>query len=282
MNYYLLILIIPLYYLIKHLLYKLNLKLIFRGARKNIIFNKLEIENIFKKYNKQDIIANNFNLRSEGEYLDCLYLESNKSNFITIYFHGNRGNIYDCLYKNDIKNILTYSSVFLFDYRGYGNSTGYSDENSIINDSNIVYYFVKNFIGYESSNIIFYGNSLGGFISGNLINYLNANNLPIPRGLIIQSPFYSIYKLSKKIYPILHYFIQFNPDNSKVIKNIKNLLHIIIIHSVNDEYIDVSHSKMLYEENKNKIDLHYIKGIHDMIYYDDRTINFIKNTFEIK
>jgi hypothetical protein len=279
--YYLLILLFPLYRFVKYLLYRLNLVLLFRGIKKFKEFNKQNIENFFNKYNNQDIIVDNFNLRSEGDYLDCLYLQGKNKNYITIYFHGNRGNIYDCLYKNDIKNILTYSNVFLFDYRGYGNSTGHSDEHSIITDSIVIYYFVLNVIGYPSENIIFYGNSLGGFISINMVSYLNNNRLPIPKGLIIQSPFYSLYEISKKLYPFLHYFMQYNPDNSKLLKTIKNLLPIIILHSTQDEYIDIKHSKMLYEENSDKVHFNNILGIHDMIHYENNINNFIKKIFKI-
>jgi hypothetical protein len=141
--------------MIKYLLYKLNLALLFKGNTKKIDFNKFNIESFFSNFNKQSIIASNFNLRSEADYLDCLFLKNKNSNFITIYFHGNRGNIYDCILKNDIKNIITYSSIFIFDYRGYGNSTGYSDKESIITDTCVAYYFVMNILDYTNDNIIF-------------------------------------------------------------------------------------------------------------------------------
>ena len=280
MNYNYLLLIFPLYFIIKTFLYWLNLFLLFRGIRKNTKFNKFQIEKFFKKYNKQKIKANHFILRSESEYLDSLYLESNNPKYITIYFHGNRGNIYDCLYKNDIKNILSYSNLFLFDYRGYGNSTGYSNKNSIVIDSNMAYYFVMNILNYNPNKILFYGNSLGGFISSNLIEYLNCHNLPLPKGLIIQSPFYSIHEISKKLYPILHYFIQYNPDNSKLLKKIRNLLPIILLHSSNDEYIEIYHSEKLYEENKDYIQFFKINGIHDMIFYEENINKEIKKLFD--
>ena len=288
-NYLLLLLPIPLYYLTKYLFYRINLALLFRGTKKNIKFNKYEIEQFFHKYNKQNIIVNNFTLRSEAEYLDCLYLQNKNSNYITIYFHGNKGNIYDIYYGNNIKNILTYSNVFLFDYRGYGNSTGYSDENSIIIDSCIVYYFIMYIIGYNHKNIIFYGDSLGSFISGNLIDYLNNNKLPIPRGLIMQSPFYSLYEISKRLYPYIYYFIQINLDNSKLLKKIKDLLPIIILHSNQDEFIDIKHSKMLYYENcdsdsndSSNIHMNSVSGIHAMIYYNDNINKYIKRILKIE
>ena len=278
--------IISLYYLTKYLLYKLNLALLFRGTKKNIKFNKDEIEQFFIKYNKQDILVDKFTLRSEGEYLDCLYLQNKdiqNSKYITIYFHGNKGNIYDMYYLNNIKNILTYSNVFLFDYRGYGNSTGYSNENTILLDSCNVYYFIMQVIGYNHENIIFYGDSLGSFISSNCINYLHNNKLPIPRGLIMQSPFYSLYEIAKVLYPYIYYLIQYNPDNSKLLKNIKNLLPIIILHSIQDEYIDINHAKKLYYENCDNSNIHFntVLGIHVMIYYNDIINNHIKTVLEI-
>ena len=278
--------LIPVYYLTKYLLYKINLALLFRGTRKNIKFNKHDIEQFFIKYNKQNILVDKFTLRSELDYLDCLYLQNKdiqNSKYITIYFHGNKGNIYDIYYRNNIKNILTYSNVFLFDYRGYGNSTGYSNENNISIDSCIVYYFIMHVIGYNHENIIFYGDSLGSFISSNCIDYLNNNKLPIPRGLIIQSSFYSLYEIAKTLYPYIYYFMQYNPDNSKLLTKIKNILPIIILHSIQDEYIDIKHSKMLYYENCDNSNIHFnsVLGIHSMIYYNNLINNHIKSVLQI-
>lgn len=283
-QHYLLMSIIPTYYFTKYLLYKLNLSLLFRGSTKNIEFTKQKdnLEDFFNKYIKQHILIDHFNLRSEEDYLDCLYLQGKNNKYITIYFHGNKGNIYDCLYKNEIKNILSYSNVFIFDYRGYGNSTGKTDEINIILDSLTIYYFVMNTLGYKNKNIIFYGNSLGAFISSDFINYLNNNNLPIPKGLVIQSPFYSLQEICKKIYPYLHYFIQYNPNNSKNLQKIKHLLPIIILHSNQDEYIDINHSKMLYAENSNEVYFKDINGIHDMVHYDNDINIFIKEVFQIE
>ncbi len=273
--------LVPIIYLVtKYTLYNFNIKMLFKGKPKKNIFKKNKIVNYFKNYNNQNITVDNLTIRTEGEYLDCLYIK-NKSKYLTIYFHGTRGNLYDCLHKNDIKNILNYSNLFIYDYRGYGNSTGYTNENNIRNDSLLIYMYALTSLNYNPNNIIIYGNSLGSYIGCNLINLLVNLKLTIPKGLIMQSPFYSLYEICSDLYPLLKYSLQFNLCNSTILKNIKDKLHIILLHSDNDGYININHSIKLYNENKNFINLIKISGIHDMIFYDNTINNQIKAILKI-
>ena len=105
---FILIILFPLHFLIKYFLYLLNLNLVFRGIKLKQKFNKNKLEQFFIKYNNQNVEIENFKIRSSSDYIDCFYIKNldKKYNNITIYFHGNRGNIYDCIYRNDIKQIL--------------------------------------------------------------------------------------------------------------------------------------------------------------------------------
>jgi hypothetical protein len=276
---FLIIILFPLHFLIKYFFYVLNLNLVFRGRKLKQEFNKNKLETFFKNYNNQNVEIDNFKLRSCSDYIDCFYIKNldNEHKNITIYFHGNRGNIYDCIYRNDIKQILKFSNLFLFDYKGYGNSTGFSDEHSIKHDSSIAYSFVKAVLNYNEENIIIYGDSLGSFLSANMILHLKKFNLKLPKLLIMQSPFYSLYDMCVEYYPYLKYLIQFEFSNSKLIKLIKNDIKIIILHSPSDDYIHINHSEKLLAENKEGLVKFYkINGLHSLPFYDDTIIEKIK------
>lgn len=275
-----------LYYLIKYFLYKINIKLVFKNTLNKIIYEKNRYKQFIKKFYNYNVYIDNLKIRCETEYLDAIYIKHMKKlDYITIYFHGNSGTIYDCLCKNEIKNILSYSNLFVYDYRGYGESTGLSDEKNINDDALLVYIYVMKTLNYDPSKIIIYGNSLGGYIGSSLIVDLKKNNLPIPKGLIMQSTFYSLIDICKELYPWLVYLIQFNFNNSENIKKIKNYLPIIILHSKKDEYIKFNHSEKLFIENSNEEDNNFklleIDGLHDRVYYDKDIINNIKNILKI-
>jgi len=273
------------YYLIKYFLYKLNLRLVFKNNVKRITYEKSQYKQFIKKIYNYNVYINNLKIRCDSDYLDAIYIKHmKKTDYITIYFHGNTGTIYDCLCKNEIQNILSYSNLFIYDYRGYGESTGSSDEENINSDPLLIYIYVMKTLNYDPSKIIIYGNSLGGYIGSSLIVNINKNNLPIPKGLIMQSPFYSLSDICKDLYPWLVYLIQFNFSNSENLKKIKNKLPIIILHSKKDEYIKYYHSQKLLaennrlnDENNNSVKLLEIDGFHDRIFYNNDTINNIKN-----
>ena len=272
------------YYLAKYFLYKLNLKLLFKENQKILCNNINYYKDFIKIFYNYNVFIHKFKIRCEGDYLDSLYIKNKKkTDYITIYFHGNRGTIYDCLYKNDVKNILSYSNLFLYDYRGYGESSGHTNEINIIEDSILIYIYVLKTLNYDPSKIIIYGNSLGGYVASTLIKNIKLANLPIPKGLIIQSPFYSLYEICADIYPLLKYFMQFNLNNSENINKICDLLPIIILHSKNHEYIKFKHSQKLLEDNKNNasIKLLEIDGLHDVVFYDNTINDNIKSILGI-
>lgn len=86
-----------------------------------------------------------------------------------------------------IKHILTelddYDMMFV-DLR-----TGYSNNFPSENEDYIAAYKISIKLGYNPSNIVFMGDSSGGNIVVSSSLYLNDNNLPMPRALVLLSPY---------------------------------------------------------------------------------------------
>ena len=77
--------------------------------------------------------ANYTNLSIAG--IDCLMHQSSPQ--IIMYCHGNSGNIYDRIHTMDAFKRRGYS-IIMFDYSGYGKSTGRPSERQLYMDASIV------------------------------------------------------------------------------------------------------------------------------------------------
>ncbi|KIH54502.1 hypothetical protein ANCDUO_15350 [Ancylostoma duodenale] len=106
---------------------------------------------------------------------------------IMLYLHGNsfdrtishRVEMYNVLSK------LNYQ-VVAFDYRGYGDSDGNPSEGGLVNDSRLVYDYVKQHSG--NNTLILWGHSMGTGVATKLAMDLSVEGKP-PDGLILESPF---------------------------------------------------------------------------------------------
>jgi fermentation-respiration switch protein FrsA (DUF1100 family) len=78
-----------------------------------------------------------------------------------IYFHGNGGNIKNTGWLGEHLAARGFS-VLLFDYRGYGRSEGYlEDEQGLFTDADAAYDYVTRERGVSPQKIVLYGHSLG-------------------------------------------------------------------------------------------------------------------------
>nr|CDJ83456.1 Alpha beta hydrolase fold-1 domain containing protein [Haemonchus contortus] len=106
---------------------------------------------------------------------------------IVLYLHGNsfdrtiahRVELYNLLNKLDYH-------VVTFDYRGYGDSEGNPSEPGLVNDSRLVYDYVKSHA--KDNAIVVWGHSMGSGVSTKLVMDLSMEGIP-PHGLVLESPF---------------------------------------------------------------------------------------------
>ncbi len=85
---------------------------------------------------------------------NLIYIGSNE--YVILFSHGNAtdlGEMHDIL-KTTCYTLQT--SVFAYDYSGYGQSTGKPNDINIIYDIHAAYYFLIYNLGYEWHNIILY------------------------------------------------------------------------------------------------------------------------------
>ena len=132
---------------------------------------------------------------SDGVKIHGWWVQRNGSPLVTLFLHGNAGNItYRAPRIQEI--VAAGSSVLMLDYRGYGKSSGRPSEQGLYRDSEagFIYLLGK---GYRAERIILHGESLGTAVAIDL-----ASRRPCA-ALILEAPFTSASDVAGTVVPYL-------------------------------------------------------------------------------
>jgi len=113
-----------------------------------------------------------------------------------LFFHGNGGNISHRLDSLKIFHELGLS-VFIIDYRGYGQSQGTTSEQGTYRDAEAAWRYLTKTRGIADNEIIIFGRSMGGAVATWLASRYT------PNLLILESTFTSVADMGKHYYPYL-------------------------------------------------------------------------------
>lgn len=120
----------------------------------------------------------------DGHCIHTLYFKTTKARKgVVLYLHGNADNLQRwAQHHNDFTN--RGYDFFIFDYRGFGKSTGKSTEQNMVADAHTAYNWLRK--EFPADSIIIYGRSLGTGVATAL-----ARSVPA-RLLVLETPFDSI------------------------------------------------------------------------------------------
>ena len=187
--------------------------------------------------------------------LDGWYIPSKENHGVILFCHGNTGNISHRFETIDMLHLMGFS-VFIFDYRGYGQSEGHPSEQGTFLDAKAALAYLIQQRGVPENEVIIFGRSLGGAIATWLSSQSNA------KALIIESSFLSIPELGQQHYPLLpiKLIASIRYDSKQHIQNVQ--CPILVIHSKDDEVIPFNHGQGLYEHAKGDKEMLVIHGRH--------------------
>ncbi len=172
---------------------------------------------------------------------------------IVLLCHGNGGNLSHrqdqiaAIYRRNF-------NVVIFDYRGYGRSTGFSTEKGLYKDAQAVYDWLVVEKKYPPDRIAVIGTSLGGAVAVEL-----ALHNPM-RALVLESTFTSKLEMAKAIMPFfpigLFSYEQFN--SLEKIDRVR--IPVLIAHGTSDQIIPLRFGKALFEAAHEPKYFYPIKG----------------------
>jgi pimeloyl-ACP methyl ester carboxylesterase len=157
-----------------------------------------------------------------------------------LFFHGNAGNISHRLESIDIFHRLGLN-VFIFDYRGYGQSDGKISEKGTYRDAEAAWKYLTQSRGIAAEDIIIFGRSLGASIG----SWLAAKHTPA--ALIVESGFSSVASMGQRLYPFLpvRWLTRLKYNTKKYVGNIS--CPVLVAHSRHDEIIPYVESREIFD-----------------------------------
>jgi fermentation-respiration switch protein FrsA (DUF1100 family) len=129
--------------------------------------------------------------------------------------------------------------VLLFDYRGYGHSTGRPSEEGLYRDAMSAWEHLVTRTDTAGVPRLLFGRSLGGAVAIELATRVKAD------GLIIESTFTSIRTLARLIFPVPLPELPVNYDSLSKIGRIA--MPLLVIHGERDELIPVADGQALFQ-----------------------------------
>lgn len=192
----------------------------------------------------------------DGVKLKGWFIPAKDSRRVVLFCHGNAGNISHRLESIRCLNQLKLS-VFIFDYRGYGESEGSPTETGTYTDAEAAWQYLTQQRQLSPDQIILFGRSLGGSIAAWLAQKYT------PSALILESTFTSIIDLGKDIYPFLpiNLLSRFKYNTQFYLKKIT--CPVLIVHSFDDELIPYRHGRKLFETAHHPKEFLELSGDHN-------------------
>lgn len=199
----------------------------------------------------------------DGETLDGWYVPAKNPRGTLLFFHGNAGNISHRLDSIGIFHLLDLN-VLIFDYRGYGRSTGKPSEQGTYRDAEAAWGYLTEQRGIPPGEILLFGRSLGGAVATWLATRVE------PAGLIVESSFSSVPDMGADLYPWLpvRWLARLSYDSKACIGTVQ--APVLVIHSAQDEIIPFHHGQALFEAATEPKSLLEISGGHNDGFILDR------------
>ncbi len=155
----------------------------------------------------------------DGGRLNALWFKRINAKGVVLFFHGNAGNLARWGHLHHFFHRLGYD-FFVYDYRGYGKSTGKRTEHLLYEDARGMYQYLKQF--YGESQIVLFGRSLGSAFASRVAVESKA------KMLILETPFYSMRRLFYAYYPFLPrlFFFKYHFSNHHYLRQVKCPIYI--------------------------------------------------------
>ncbi len=193
-----------------------------------------------------------------------------------LWCHGNAGTMIHRL-ENIAELHHRGISVFIFDYRGYGQSSGTPSEDGLYRDAFAAYDVLTQQYRVLPKNLVLFGRSLGAAVATELATKRKA------AGLILETPFSSVTQMFKATHTplVLRPLIRARYDVIQRLPQVQ--IPVLVLHGDHDEIIPLALGQQVFEAASPPKDFYLICGAgHNDTYvaggepYFQRLLSFIR------
>lgn len=192
----------------------------------------------------------------DGQRLHAWWIPHPQARGVVHFSHGNAGNISHRLDSLRIFHELGLS-VLIYDYRGYGLSSGRPGEAGSYRDAETAWRWLIDEAAVPPERIMLFGRSMGGAVAAQLATRV------APGALILESSFTSVPDIAAEIYwwlPVRWLTRIRLPALAALSETQQPTL---VIHSRNDEIVPFSHGQRLFEAAPEPRQLLTLSGSHN-------------------
>jgi fermentation-respiration switch protein FrsA (DUF1100 family) len=195
-------------------------------------------------------------ITEDGVGLSGWFIPAPSARATLLFCHGNAGNI-----SHRLESIRQFHQlgldVFIFDYRGYGESEGAPSEAGTYRDAEAARRYLVEERQLAPERIVYFGRSLGAAVAAWL-----AVRYP-PRALIVESSFTSVPDFGAEIYPWLpvRWMARLHYPTRDYLRSIR--VPVLVVHSREDEIVSFRHGEKLYAAANSPKELLEIRGGHN-------------------
>jgi len=159
-------------------------------------------------------------------------------NVTWLWFHGNGGNIGHRIGELALAHHRTEANIFIFDYRGYGESEGAPSEKGTYLDSRAVMEYLSS--RSDVDRIVYLGHSLGAAVAVEL-----ALTQP-PMAMVLVSPFASVHDMANLTLPFspIGWLLRNHYDSISRIQQLD--VPVLVLHGDQDETVPINQGRKLY------------------------------------
>ncbi len=214
---------------------------------------------------------------ADGPIIHGWYVPLASTSPVILFCHGNGGDIATRLDK--LRRLRAAgASVLLFDYRGYGRSTGVPTEQGTYADAEAMYAWLVDVKKVPPERIVFQGESLGAGVATELAVRHKA------AGLIFESGFTSALDMGRRLFPHLpvKLLLVYRYDNASKIGRVD--APILVLHSPQDDIVPFEMGRAVFAAAREPKRFVELTGDHNRGYalagrvYIDAVAAFLKET----
>lgn len=159
-------------------------------------------------------------------------------------------------------------SLFAFDYRGYGESSGAPEERGVYDDATASYDYLTRTLGVPADRIVVFGHSLGSGVAIEL-----ASRVPAA-GLVVEGAYTSIVDRGQELYPLLPIRLMASQRFPSIDRIRSIAIPKLFLHSPEDTEIPYVHGQRLFAAAREPKRLVSVRGGHENAYRVDTRVYY--------
>jgi uncharacterized protein len=188
----------------------------------------------------------------DGARIHALHFRQPGARGLVLYHHGNAGSLRGWGMVHPAFTERGYD-LLIYDYRGYGKSTGKRTEAGLLADALLIYDRMAG--EYPKGAISLYGRSLGTSMASYVASRRNAHRL------VLESPYRDFPSLARHHLPwVPAFLVRYRLPLMDYLKTVK--CPVYLIHGTDDEIVPYSNSRLLSEYYPVQTRLFTIEGGH--------------------